>query len=267
MLVARTGAAPLAAPRCARGRALDLGLHTHIAVVLVPDIPSYIHIHIYIFIRVHLFGCSIRFEPLFNQTFYHLFFCDLFVAGKRTCKIAQTTNDNQTNVITTKPRQTMDEIQVQHRVSTSTNRQQQPNTTGHTHAGHNATNQTPNKATTKRLKQQKPNTRDRAPASRSTTNPTPYKPFTKQPRQQQPNTTNRAHASRSTTNPAPNTTFTWRAEQQQPNTTGKLPASHGSKNPTLNKPFGSRLQQQQPAEQAEAAAQRTQPGTSRPRGR
>ena len=45
----------------------------------------------YIFVRVHLLGCPIRFEPLFNQKFHSLFPCDLFAAGERTSEVTQTT--------------------------------------------------------------------------------------------------------------------------------------------------------------------------------
>ena len=58
------------------------------------------------------------FEPLFNQNFHSLFPCDLSVAGKRTRETGQATRDNQTTVITTKRRQTVDEIQVQQSIST-----------------------------------------------------------------------------------------------------------------------------------------------------
>ena len=44
--------------------------------------------------------------------------CDLFVAGERTGETGQTTGDYQTTVVTTKVRQTVDEIHVQQRVST-----------------------------------------------------------------------------------------------------------------------------------------------------
>ena len=72
----------------------------------------------YILSRVHLLGCSIVFKPVFNQTFHSLFPCDLFVVRKRTSKTTQTTGDNKAAVVTSKPRQTVDEIHVQHRVST-----------------------------------------------------------------------------------------------------------------------------------------------------
>ena len=57
-------------------------------------------------------------EPLFNQHFHSLFPCDLFVAGDRMGETGQATGDNQTTVITTKLRQTVDEIQVQQRIIT-----------------------------------------------------------------------------------------------------------------------------------------------------
>ena len=50
-------------------------------------------------------------EPLFDQNFHSLFSFDLFVAVERAGETGQTTRDNQTTVITTKLRQTVDEIQ------------------------------------------------------------------------------------------------------------------------------------------------------------
>ena len=77
----------------------------------------------YVLVRVHLLRCPIVFEPLFNQNLYSLFPCDLFTAGEHTCETGQATGDNQTTVITTKLRQTVDEIHVQQRMSTVGDRQ------------------------------------------------------------------------------------------------------------------------------------------------
>ena len=63
------------------------------------------------------------FEPLFDQNFHSLFPCDLFVAGERKGETGWTTGDNQTTVNTTNPRQTVDEIHVQQRVSSVVDRQ------------------------------------------------------------------------------------------------------------------------------------------------
>ena len=62
-------------------------------------------------------------EPLFNQNFHSLFPFDLFVAEECTGETGQTTCDNQTTVINTKIRQTVDEVHVQQRVSTVGDRQ------------------------------------------------------------------------------------------------------------------------------------------------
>ena len=77
----------------------------------------------YIFIRVHLFRGSVGFQSLFHQNFHSLFPCDLFAAGERPAETTRTTGDNKTVVVTTKPRQTVDEIHIQQRVSTVGNRQ------------------------------------------------------------------------------------------------------------------------------------------------
>ena len=63
------------------------------------------------------------FEPLFNEKCNSLLPCDLFVAGERTAETGQTTGDNQTTVITTRRRQTVDKIHIQQRVSTVGDRQ------------------------------------------------------------------------------------------------------------------------------------------------
>ena len=81
-------------------------------------VPSGVTPDTYVLVRLHPLRCPIVFEPLFNQRFHSLFPCDLFVTGVRTGDTGQATGDNQTTVITTKLRQTMDEIQVQQRIST-----------------------------------------------------------------------------------------------------------------------------------------------------
>ena len=82
------------------------------------DVQGVEHSNAYILIRVHLFGCSILFKPLFNQDLHSLFRRGLFAARERTGKTTQTTGDNKIAVVTSKPKQTVDEIHVQQRVRT-----------------------------------------------------------------------------------------------------------------------------------------------------
>ena len=72
----------------------------------------------YILIRVHLLGCSIVFKPLFNQSIYSLLPCDLFAEVEGTGEMNQTSSDDNTAVVTSKPRQTVNEIHIQQRVTT-----------------------------------------------------------------------------------------------------------------------------------------------------
>ena len=86
-------------------------------------VPSGVTPDTYVLVRVHLLRCPIVFQPLLNQNFHSLFPCDLFVAGNHTGETGQATSDNQTTIITTKLRQTVDEIHVQQSLSTVGDRQ------------------------------------------------------------------------------------------------------------------------------------------------
>ena len=86
-------------------------------------VPSGVTPDAYVFVRVHLPRCPIVFKPLFNQTFHSLFPCDLFFAGKHTGETGWATGDNQTTVVTTKLRQTVDEMHVQQRITRLVDRQ------------------------------------------------------------------------------------------------------------------------------------------------
>ena len=86
-------------------------------------VPSGVTPDTYIIVRVHLLRSPVVFEPLCNQNFQNLFPYDLFVVGKRTGEAGQASDNNHTTVITTKLRQTVDEIHLQQRVSSVGHRQ------------------------------------------------------------------------------------------------------------------------------------------------
>ena len=81
-------------------------------------VPSSITADTYVLVTVHLLRCPIVLEPLFNKNVHSVFPCDLYVAGEGTGETGQATGDNQTTVITTKLRPSVDEILVQQRIST-----------------------------------------------------------------------------------------------------------------------------------------------------
>ena len=85
---------------------------------ITPDTYVCTYVRMYILVRVHLLRCPIVLERLFNQNVHSLFPCDLFFAGESTVKTGQARGDNQTTVIRTKLRQTVDEIHVQQTIST-----------------------------------------------------------------------------------------------------------------------------------------------------
>ena len=86
-------------------------------------VPSGITPDTYVLVRAHLLRCPIVFEPLLIQNLHSFFSRDLFIAGEYTGETGQATGDNQITVITTKLRQTVDEIHVQQRISTVGDRQ------------------------------------------------------------------------------------------------------------------------------------------------
>ena len=49
---------------------------------------------LYIFIRLHLFRCSVWFQPLFDQHFYLLLTCKFLIARNHTAEAEQATGDN-----------------------------------------------------------------------------------------------------------------------------------------------------------------------------
>ena len=57
-------------------------------------VPSSVTADAYILIRVHLLGCPIGFELLFDQHFHSLLTCDFLIARERTGEAGQATGDH-----------------------------------------------------------------------------------------------------------------------------------------------------------------------------
>ena len=57
-------------------------------------VPSCVTTDAYILIRLHLFRCSVWFEPLFHQHFHSLLTCDFLMQGEHTGEAGQATGDH-----------------------------------------------------------------------------------------------------------------------------------------------------------------------------
>ena len=57
-------------------------------------LPSCVTADVDILIRVHLFRCSVWFEPMFDQHFHSLLTCDFLIARERTGEAGQATGDH-----------------------------------------------------------------------------------------------------------------------------------------------------------------------------
>ena len=68
--------------------------YLHVEGVQHSLVPSCVTADAYIFIRVHLFRCSVSFEPLFDPHFHSLLICDFLIAREHTGEEGQATGDH-----------------------------------------------------------------------------------------------------------------------------------------------------------------------------